>query len=54
MLVRSSRPLRDELAAHGVVVRDCTSFGLPGTFRVALPRPDQLNAVITAFTAIRA
>jgi len=54
VLVHSPRPLRDELAVHGVVVRDCTSFGLPGTFRVALPRPDQLNAVITAFTALRA
>jgi len=52
VLVRSPRPLRDELAGHGIVVRDCANFGLPDTFRVALPRPEQLNAVITAFDAI--
>ncbi len=30
--------LRDDLAPRGIVVRDCTSFGLADTFRVALPR----------------
>lgn len=29
--------LRERLAPHGVLVRDCTSFGLPGTYRVAVP-----------------
>ena len=29
--------LRARLAPHGVVVRDCTSFGLPGTVRIAVP-----------------
>jgi histidinol-phosphate/aromatic aminotransferase/cobyric acid decarboxylase-like protein len=29
--------LRDRLAPHGVVVRDCTSFGLPDVVRVAVP-----------------
>ncbi|MGB9377399.1 MAG: aminotransferase class I/II-fold pyridoxal phosphate-dependent enzyme [Mycobacteriales bacterium] len=29
--------LREALAPHGVVVRDCTSFGLPGTVRIAVP-----------------
>jgi histidinol-phosphate/aromatic aminotransferase/cobyric acid decarboxylase-like protein len=29
--------LRQLLAPHGVVVRDCTSFGLPGVARVAVP-----------------
>lgn len=38
VLVRDpSRSLRDRLAPHGVLVRDCTSFGLPGTYRVAVP-----------------
>lgn len=30
-------PLRDRLAPRGVVVRDCTSFGLPGVTRIAVP-----------------
>lgn len=29
--------LRDRLAPHGVVVRDCTSFGLPDLVRIAVP-----------------
>ena len=29
--------LRERLAPHGVVVRDCASFGLPGQARVAVP-----------------
>ena len=52
VLVRTDRPLRDDLIGRGVVVRDCANFGLPGTFRVALPRPDQLNAVLAAFAAL--
>lgn len=45
--------LRDQLARLGVVVRDCASFGLPGVFRVALPRHDDLDRVLSAFEAIR-
>ena len=29
--------LRDRLAAHAIAVRDCASFGLPGTVRIAVP-----------------
>lgn len=29
--------LRARLAPHGIVVRDCTSFGLPGHVRIAVP-----------------
>ena len=29
--------LREALAPHGVVVRDCASFGLPGLTRIAVP-----------------
>jgi histidinol-phosphate/aromatic aminotransferase/cobyric acid decarboxylase-like protein len=29
--------LRDRLAPTGVVVRDCASFGMPGTVRIGLP-----------------
>ena len=44
--------LRASLARVGVVVRDCASFGLPATHRVALPRPEQLIDVIEAFAAV--
>jgi histidinol-phosphate/aromatic aminotransferase/cobyric acid decarboxylase-like protein len=29
--------LREQLAPHGVLIRDCASFGLPGVMRVAVP-----------------
>jgi len=44
--------LRDRLLPAGVVVRDAASFGLPGTYRVALPRHDQLERVLAAFAAV--
>jgi histidinol-phosphate/aromatic aminotransferase/cobyric acid decarboxylase-like protein len=34
--------LRNRLAAEGILVRDCTSFGMPGTVRIAVPGPDGL------------
>ena len=45
--------LRRRLAPHGVVVRDCTSFGLAGWCRVALPAPGVLDRVLGAFAAER-
>ena len=35
--------MRARLAAHGVVVRDCSSFGLPSMVRVAVPDPSGLT-----------
>jgi histidinol-phosphate/aromatic aminotransferase/cobyric acid decarboxylase-like protein len=32
--------LRTTLAPHGIVVRDCTSFGLPQVVRIAVPTAD--------------
>lgn len=29
--------LRERLAARGILIRDCASFGLPGTVRIAVP-----------------
>jgi len=43
VLVDRSGPLRAKLLTEGIVVRDCTSFGLGGTIRVAVPRPDQFG-----------
>jgi histidinol-phosphate/aromatic aminotransferase/cobyric acid decarboxylase-like protein len=44
--------LRAALAAQRVVVRDCASYGLPGVHRVAVPHPDELDAVIAAFARV--
>jgi len=41
VLVSQSGALRTMLLTEGVVVRDCASFGLEGTVRVAVPRQDQ-------------
>lgn len=40
--------LREHLAPHGVLVRDCTSFGMPGVARIAVPGPDGLGRLATA------
>jgi histidinol-phosphate/aromatic aminotransferase/cobyric acid decarboxylase-like protein len=44
--------LRAALAPHGIVVRDCASFGLPGVHRVALPSRAQFERVVAAFAAV--
>lgn len=43
--------LREVLAPHGVVVRDCASFGLPGVARIAVPDEDGLTRLDRALTA---
>ncbi len=42
VLIDGDPDLRTRLASRGVVVRDCTSFGLPGTFRIAVPPAHEL------------
>jgi histidinol-phosphate/aromatic aminotransferase/cobyric acid decarboxylase-like protein len=44
--------LRRALAPHAIAVRDCTSFGMPGIARVAVPRDDTLERVLAAFARI--
>ena len=53
VLVDGDRDLRARLALHGVVVRDCASFGLPGTFRIAVPPARHLPRVAAALGAPR-
>jgi histidinol-phosphate/aromatic aminotransferase/cobyric acid decarboxylase-like protein len=40
--------LRDRLASHGILVRDCSNFGMPGTVRIAVPGPDGLERLEAA------
>jgi histidinol-phosphate/aromatic aminotransferase/cobyric acid decarboxylase-like protein len=43
--------LRDRLAGHAILVRDCGSFGLPGTVRIAVPGESGLARLATALGA---
>ena len=43
--------LREALAPHGVVVRDCASFGLPDVTRVAVPSEEGLERLAAALEA---
>ena len=40
--------LRERLAPHGIVVRDCASFGLPGQVRIAVPDEAGLARLLAA------
>lgn len=42
VLVDNAGDVRTRLLRHAIVTRDCASFGLPGTVRIAVPTPDEL------------
>ena len=44
--------LRQALAPLGVLVRDCTSFGLPGVYRIAVPSPDGMARLDAALSRL--
>lgn len=44
--------LREALAPLGLLVRDCTSFGMAGVARIAVPHPDQLARLDRALARI--
>lgn len=46
VLVHDVASLRAALVPNGIVVRDCSNFGLPGTIRVAVPKLKQLPMVV--------
>ena len=54
VLVDGAAGLRDRLAPLGIVVRDCTSFGLPDCARIAVPDPDGLERLNRALDAVAA
>jgi len=43
--------LREVLAPHGIVVRDCASFGLAGVTRIAVPSEEGLERLAAALAA---
>ncbi|MEO6125938.1 MAG: aminotransferase class I/II-fold pyridoxal phosphate-dependent enzyme [Ilumatobacteraceae bacterium] len=53
LLLQHTSGLRAAMAAHGIVVRDCTSFGLVDTHRIALPRPRDLDRVLATLSTAR-
>jgi threonine-phosphate decarboxylase len=48
---QNASPLCERLADRGVLVRDCTSFGLPVCIRVAVMSREENRALIEAITA---
>jgi len=53
VLVNDGDALRSRLASHGIAVRDCSSFGLDRTVRVALPHEADVARVVAAFDRCR-
>jgi histidinol-phosphate/aromatic aminotransferase/cobyric acid decarboxylase-like protein len=54
VLVEDAGDLRADLARSAVLVRDCTSFGLPDTVRIAVPDERGLDRLTTAFARLGA
>jgi len=44
--------LRDQLARRAVLVRDCSSFGMPGVARIAVPGDAGLDRLLTALDGV--
>jgi histidinol-phosphate/aromatic aminotransferase/cobyric acid decarboxylase-like protein len=53
-LLVSAPRLRQNLAPSGILVRDCASFGLPGTVRIAVPNDEGLARLATALARLTA
>ena len=45
--------LRERLAAHAILVRDCANFGMPGTVRIAVPDSRGLARLASALVEVR-
>lgn len=51
--VGNAKRLRQALLQQGILVRDCTSFGLPAYMRVATRRPEENARFLTALNKVR-
>jgi histidinol-phosphate/aromatic aminotransferase/cobyric acid decarboxylase-like protein len=51
VLVHQVPDLRSALALQGIAVRDCASFAMPGTVRIALPHPCDVDRVLVSISA---
>lgn len=54
VLVHDQPELRTRLAPRGIAIRDCASFGLTGTMRIALPHPRDLDRVVAEIASMQA
>ena len=52
VLVQGVEDLGRRLIAHGVLVRDCTSFGMPGTYRISACRGREMDKLDKALAAV--
>lgn len=52
LLVRSEIDLRTELLPFGILVRDCSSFGLTDTYRIAVCSEDEQERLETALSTV--
>lgn len=48
VLVDDVPELRSRMAPLGILVRDCSSFGMEGTVRIAIPAPERIALVVSA------
>ncbi len=52
VLVRGVGDLGQRLIVHGVLVRDCASFGMPGTYRIAACREKEMDKLDEALSRV--
>ncbi len=52
VLVSETSNLKERLAPLGIVIRDCASFGLSDTYRIALPTAKNLDRVLAAISQV--
>ncbi|MCB0083610.1 MAG: hypothetical protein KDE47_21875, partial [Caldilineaceae bacterium] len=51
--VGDGKAFRQRLLTHGLIVRDCASFGLPAHVRIATRKPEENHTLLTCLNQIR-